>query len=368
MAVPFLDLKRQYEQLRREIEPALMEVCASQYFILGPVVEAFEKDIAAWIGVKHAIGCSSGTDALLLCLMALDVGPGDEVITTPFTFFATAGSIWRLGATIRFADIDHDTFNIAPEAVEQAVTDKTKVILPVHLYGQCADVDALDAIAAPRGIQLVEDACQAIGATYKGRGAGAMGACAGFSFYPTKNLGGFGEGGLVTTDDDALATRLRALRAHGSQTRYFHEEVGFNARFDALQAAALQKKLPYLETWNARRREIAAQYDALLEHTGIVTPVVAQGNTHIFHQYVIRVKNGLRDQVAAHLSAHKVGNAVFYPLPLHMQPCFASLGYGQGDFPESEQAAKEVLALPVFPELTAAEIEEVAQTIREVLG
>ena len=367
MAVPFLDLKRQYAGIRSEIEPALLALCESQQFVLGETVESFEKAVAEYLGAPYAVGCASGTDALILCLAALDAGPGDEVITTPFSFFATASCIWRVGARPVFADIDPATFNISPESVEKAVSDKTKAVLPVHLYGQCADTEALQQIASERDILMVEDACQAIGAQRNGKKAGAIGDCAAFSFYPTKNLGGFGDGGIVTTCDEGIAARVRSLRVHGETSRYVHEKVGVNSRLDAIQALVLHKKLKYLDEWNRKRAENASTYNEILSHPEIVTPAVGAGNNHIYHQYVIRVKNGKRDQVAAHLRASGVGSAIFYPIPLHLQRCFASLGYRKGDLPESERAAAEVIALPVFAELTQSEIQEVAERILEAL-
>lgn len=367
MPVPFLDLKRQYATIRSEIEPVILDLCASQQFILGPPVEAFEKAAAQWIGVPHAVTCATGSDALLLCLMAHGVGPGDEVVTTPFTFFATAGTIWRLGARPVFADIEPDTFNLSPKQAARAVTNKTKAILPVHLYGQCADTGALGVLAASRGIPLIEDACQAIGAAREGRQAGALGASAAFSFYPTKNLGGFGEGGLVTTASDEIAARVRLLRVHGMRDRYHHDVVGLNSRLDALKCAVLHKKLAHLRAWNARRRAIAALYDRLLVHPEIVTPAARPENFHVYHQYVIRVRNGKRDAVMARLKDAGIGCFIFYPVPLHLQPCFASLGYKPGDLPESERAAAEVLALPVFAELTDDEVREVAAAVLAAL-
>lgn len=353
MRVPLLDLKAQYAALRPEIEAAVQRVFESQQFILGAEVEAFEAEIAAFIGARYAIGVSSGTDALLVILMALGVGPGDDVVTTPFTFFATAGTLHRLGARPVFADIEPDSFNLSPAAVRAALTANTKVILPVHLYGRCADMAGIEAAAAARGIALLEDAAQAIGAfDAHGRAAGTMSAAAAFSFFPTKNLGAAGDAGLVTTMDAELAERIRLLRVHGGERRYFHRMVGGNFRLDALQAAVLRVKLPRLAEWTAARRRNAARYRELIAEAGLEEFVRVPEDVpgHVYHQFTIRARD--RDALRERLTADGVGCEVYYPLPLHLQECFAGLGYGPGDFPEAEAAAREVLSLPIQPELT----------------
>lgn len=364
--IPLLDLRAQYASIRSEVEQAVLRVLESQQCILGPDVSALEEEIAAYCGVRHAIGCGSGTDALLLALRALDIGPGDEVLTTPFTFFATAGAIANVGATPVFADIDARTFNLDPESAARTLRQRPRIraIVPVHLYGLCADMDAFLAMAGERGIPVIEDAAQAIGADYRGRRAGSMGAIGCFSFFPTKNLGGAGEGGILTTDDDRLAERLRALRVHGSRTRYFHDEVGTNSRLDTLQAAILRVKLRRLEEWTSRRIAHAALYTRLLGE--LRAPVQPPGlpswpARHVFHQYVIRAPG--RDALRTWLARHGIASEIYYPLPLHRQRCFERLGYGEGSLPASEQAAREVLALPIYPELEPAQIERICQTI-----
>jgi dTDP-4-amino-4,6-dideoxygalactose transaminase len=332
---------------------------------MGPANEEFERAFAAEVGSAHAIGVSSGTDALLVALMALGVGPGDEVITSPFTFFASAGEVARLNARTVFVDIEPGTFNLDPARLEAAVTARTKAIQPVHLYGQCADMKPILEIAGRRGIPVLEDACQAIGAADQGRAAGTLGAMAAFSFYPTKNLGGAGDAGAVTTDDAGLARLLRSLRMHGETERYHHARVGGNFRMDAIQAAVLMAKLPYLKAWNERRRAIAARYGERLagaERSGRLTlPPEAPGRRHVYHQYVVRVPD--RDGVRERMAARGIATAVFYPVPLHRQECFADLGYREGAFPEAEKAAREVLALPTFAGLTNDETDRVAETL-----
>ncbi len=364
-AIPLLDLTRQDPDLRREIARRVDEIFATGRFVMGPVLEEFEKAFAGEVGSAHAVAVSSGTDALLVSLMALGVGPGDEVITSPFTFFASAGEVFRLNARPVFVDIEPETFNLDPERLEAAVTPRTKAIQPVHLYGQCADMGPILEIAARRGVPVVEDACQAIGAADHGRAAGTLGRMGAFSFYPTKNLGGAGDGGAVTTNDDDTARLLRNLRLHGETSRYHHARVGGNFRMDAIQAAVLLAKLPHLKSWNARRHAIAARYGELLSdaaRTGRLSlPAEAPGRRHVYHQYVVRVadRDGVRDRMAS----RGVSTAVFYPVPLHRQECFASLGYREGSFPEAEKAAKEVLALPIFAELRDGEIDRVAQAL-----
>jgi dTDP-4-amino-4,6-dideoxygalactose transaminase len=367
--IPILDLTRHDEQLRREVALAVEGVFASGRFVLGPAVERFERDLAAFLGARHAIGVSSGTDALLVSLMALEVGPGDEVVTSPFSFFASAGAVARLGARPVFVDIERETFLLDPSRLEAALTPRTRAIEPVHLYGQCADMAPILEIARRRGIPVLEDACQAIGARYGSRAAGTLGMLGAFSFYPTKNLGAAGDAGAVVTDDDRLAERIRSLRVHGASATYVHERVGGNFRLDALQAAVLDARLPRLEGWNARRRAIARRYGELLAGESragrIALPPEAPGRSHVFHQYVVRVPD--RDGVRARMAERGVTTSVFYPLPLHLQECFESLGGRAGDFPEAERAAREVLALPMFPKLSEDEIERVAESLKECL-
>jgi len=378
MNVPLLDLKAQYAPLRDDIRAAIDEVCDAQSFILGPRVETFEEHIAAYCGAEHAVGVSSGTDALLAALMALDVGPGDGVVTTPYSFFATGGCIARLGATPVFVDIDPATFNIDPARVRALLEDpperfralRMKALAPVHLYGQCAAMDPLLALAAEHGLAVVEDAAQAIGAQYPGaagpRRAGTMGDMGCFSFFPSKNLGGFGDGGMVVTNDGALADRLRRLRNHGSKPKYYHPEIGGNFRLDALQAAVLDVKLPHLDRWHARRRAHAARYNEAFAGSAVTTPAaVYEGRgldvPHIYNQYVIRVPD--RDAVRERLTAGGIGSEIYYPVPLHLQECFRALGYAEGSLPESERAARETLALPVYPELTDTMLDRVVSTV-----
>jgi len=341
MKVPLLDLKAQFATIREEVMRAVEAVFESQYFILGPEVAAFEEEIARYVGAHHAIGCASGTDALLLSLMALGVGPGDEVITTPFTFFATAGSIARLGARPVFVDIEEDTFNIDPEKIPPAITRKTKAIIPVHLFGQCADMDRINEAAGD--IAVIEDAAQALSAEYKGKNAGALATMACFSFFPSKNLGGAGDGGMITTDDDELAEKLRMLRVHGAHQKYYHDLVGINSRLDALQAAVLRVKLPHLDAWSDGRARNAARYDELLADANVVTPTARDFARHVYNQYTIRVAR--RDELITHLKERGIGCAIYYPVPLHLQKCFADLGYKEGDLPVSEKAAREVLSI-----------------------
>ena len=367
MNVPLLDLKAQYATIREQTIQAVQAVLDSQQFILGPDVKALESAVASYCGCRAAVGMSSGTDALLAALMTLGIGSGDEVITTPYTFFATAGCIWRVGARPVFVDIRPDTFNIDPSRIEAAVTGRTRAIMPVHLFGQTADMDPILDVAKRHNLHVIEDAAQAIGARYKGRPAGSMGTIGCLSFFPSKNLGGLGDGGMVTTQDDGLAEKLRLCRNHGAQQRYFHLWVGGNFRLDTLQAAGLLVKLPHLDGWSAKRRWNAALYDSLLGACDkVVRPTVLGENESIFNQYVIRVPK--RDELAAHLTSKSIGNAIYYPLSLHQQECFSSLGYKQGDFPESEKAAATSLALPIYPELTQEQIRYVAETIVGFLG
>ncbi len=366
MQVKLLDLQAQYLTLKNEIRQAIDDLCDAQAFIMGPAVLRFEENLAAYCGVKHAIGVSSGTDALLALLMAMDIKPGDEVICPAFTFFATAGSIARLGAVPVFADIDPRTFNIDPADIQRKLTGRTKAIMPVHLFGQIADMPAIHEVAAPAGIVVIEDAAQAIGAKQNGRPACSIGAAGCLSFYPGKNLGGFGDSGAICTNDDALAQQCRLVREHGSSDRYFHKLVGGNFRIDALQAAVLDVKLRHLDAWHTARRTNAAIYDSLFAGTRVVTPHIEKGNESIFNQYVIRVPN--RDAVREHLNSQKIGSAVYYPLCLHQQDCFSYLKGKAGDLPQSEQAAREVLALPVYPELPPEQIQFVAEQVLAAVG
>lgn len=368
MKVPLLDLKSQYAALRDEIRSAIDEVCDAQAFILGPQVEALEAAIAEYCGTKHAIGVSSGTDALILALMALEIGNGDEVVTTPFTFFGTAGSIARVGAKPVFVDIDPATFNIDPNGIERAITSRTKAVIPVDLYGQLADMTTIREIAHRRNLRVIEDSAQAIGGKHHGETSGRFADLTAYSFYPSKNLAGFGDAGMVVTDDAALAERCRILRVHGAEPKYHHHFIGGNFRLDALQAAVLRIKLPHLDRWSEARRRNAAKYDALLADVpGVVTPLVAEHNEPIYHQYTVRISGGRRDAVRKNLQEAGIGNEVYYPIPLHLQKCFAYLGHKEGDFPESERAAREVLSIPIYPELTDAQIEIVSTAIKKSL-
>jgi len=364
MNVPELALTRQYVEIAEEAEQAFAQVLSTQRFASGPRVAELEERLASYCQTRFAVGVASGTDALLVALLTLGVGPGDEVITSPFTFFATAGAIHRVGARPVFVDIRADTFNLNPELVPAAVTERTRALLPVHLYGQVADMDPLLALARGRDLPVIEDAAQAVGATYRGRRAGSFGRAACLSFYPTKNLGAYGEAGMLLTSEGAVADRARLLRNHGMTQQYLHHCVGFNSRMDELQAAILLVKLRHLEVWNGARRERAATYAKLLAGVPeVVPPAVDPRCEHIFHQYVIRAPR--RDALLAHLRGHGVGARVFYPFPLHLQPCFAGLGYREGDFPEAERAAREVLALPLYPELQTEEQEYVVETLAE---
>jgi dTDP-4-amino-4,6-dideoxygalactose transaminase len=372
--VPMLDFSRQFATLRQEILDTIEAVCVSQHFILGPQVTSFELAAATACAAPHAIGCASGTDAIWLALAAANIGPGDAVITTPFSFFATVSAILRCGATPLLADIDPTTFNLSAPAVEKVLHSpagrKVKAILPVHLYGQCADWDAFTALKQHHNLVLIEDAAQAFGATWNDIPAGALGDAAAFSFYPTKNLSAMGDAGLVTTTSAAIDDHARVLRAHGMRRRYYHEEIGWNSRLDSIQAAVLEVKLRYLPKWNQQRRDHAARYDQLFHaanltaatiNEGIVLPITDPRAGHVFHQYVIRTPR--RDALRQHLADQKIGSEVYYPLPLHLQTSLATLGYKQGDFPVSETAAHEVLALPMYPELREDEQQTVVDAI-----
>jgi dTDP-4-amino-4,6-dideoxygalactose transaminase len=371
VSVPALNLKAQYQTIRDEIEPVVRRVIESQMFVHGPEVAGLEAEVAGYCGAAHGIGCASGSDALLLPLLALDIGPGDEVITTPYTFFATAGSIWRTGARPVFADIEPDTYNLDPQRVEAAITPRTRAIIPVHLYGQTADMGPIRQIARRHGLAILEDAAQAIGAAQHGARAGALGDVAAFSFYPSKNLGGFGDGGMITTDDPQLARRMARLRLHGMEPKYQHHEVGFNSRLDALQAAVLRVKLRHLDSWTSLRREAADRYRSLFASHGldgfVGLPAERPGNFHVYNQFVIRVPSLLRDSLRDYLAAKKIGTEIYYPIPLHLQACFAPLGHKPGDFPHSEAAARQTIALPIYPELTDEEQRYVVGSIHRFI-
>lgn len=367
--VPLLDLQAQYRPLRDDILAAIARVCDSQRFILGPEVEHLERELAAALDVRHAIAVSSGTDAILAALMALRVGPGDEVITSTYSFFATAGCIARVGATPVLVDIVPETYNADPARIRDAITPRTKAIMPVHLYGLCADMDRILEVARDRGIPVIEDACQAIGARYSGQQAGAMGTVGCFSFFPSKNLGAFGDGGLVTSNDDGLAHEIRLLRNHGAEPKYYHKRIGGNFRLDALQAAVLRVKLPHLEAWSNARRENASRYAALFAKAGITDRVTLPnepaGYHHIFNQYIVRVPD--RDRVREKLTAARIGTEIYYPVPFHLQECFAALGHSRGDFPHAEAAADSTIALPIYGELTMAQQEAVVAALAAAL-
>ena len=373
MRIQQLDLVAQYKNIKKEIDEAIPKVLDKGEFILGQEVKALEESIANFVGVKHAIGVASGTDALLLSLMAIGIKPGDEVITTPFTFFATAGSIARLGARPVFVDIELDTYNIDPNKLEdllnKSYNSRMKAIIPVHLYGQCADMDPINELARKYNLKVIEDAAQSIGATYKGKQSGSLGNTGCFSFFPSKNLGAYGDGGMVVTNDDEIAEKTRLLRVHGAKPKYYHSIVGINSRLDEIQAAILNIKFKYLPEWIEQKREKAELYNKLFkENLGdkVVTPYEAPYNYHTYHQYTIRVQE--RDALKQYLSDSGIGTAVYYPLPLHLQKCFENLGYKIDDFPISEMASKEVLSLPIYPELEESEQEEVVEEISEFFG
>ena len=368
MNVPMLDLNAQYQTIKGEVEGAINTVLSEQKFINGPQVKELETEVAKYSNTKHAVGCASGTDALLLSLMAAGVGYGDEVITTPYTFFATAGSIARTGATPVFVDIDPRTYNIDPTLIAAKVTNKTKAIIPVHLYGQVADMDPIMDIAKENNLVVIEDGAQAIGSEYKGRRAGSIGDFGCFSFFPSKNLGCMGDGGMVVSNNDEYAEKVRVLRVHGSKPKYYHHVVGCNSRLDTLQAAILNVKLPKLDSWTEGRQKNAAWYDEAFVKAGladrnVITPYVVEGGRHIYNQYVLRTKN--RDELMAHLKEKNIGNCIYYPVPLHLQGCFAELGYKEGDMPHSEEAAKETLAIPIYTELTDEQKQYVVDSIKE---
>ena len=365
MNIPLLDLKAQYQTIRKDVLAAIETVCDEQGFILGPRVVELERSLAKYIGTAHAVGVASGSDALLLSLMAVGVGAGDEVITVPFTFFATTGAISRLGAKPVFVDVCADTFNMDCARLEQAITPRTRAIIPVHLFGQCADMETITAVAKRHKLAVIEDACQAIGAKRHGKMSGSMGETGCFSFFPSKNLGGFGDGGLITTNVDGLHDAMAMLRVHGSRVRYLHELIGINSRLDALQAAVLQVKLKHLDQWAQGRRRNATRYEQLFKDANIrdhvTLPITAKGNEHVFNQYTVRARK--RDQLRAYLKDHGIGTEIYYPVPMHLQTCYRDLGYHKGSFPVSEQAAEEVLSLPIYAELTDTQLCHVVETI-----
>jgi dTDP-4-amino-4,6-dideoxygalactose transaminase len=365
MKVPLLDLQAQYRPIRDDILAAMTRVADSQRFIMGPEIDALEQELARMLGIRHAIAVSSGTDAVLLALMTLGIKAGDDVITPPYSFFATAGAVVRVGARPVFVDIDPDTYNVEPGAIAAALTPRTRAIMPVHLYGQSAEMDPILDVARRHGIPVIEDAAQAIGATYRSRPLGGIGALGCFSFFPSKNLGAFGDAGLVTTNDDQLADRARLLRTHGMRPKYYHHLVGGNFRMDAIQAAVLRVKAPHLEAWTNLRRANAARYRRLFRSAGldgaIGLPVEAPDRRHIFNQFVIRTPE--RDALKRHLDEEGIGNEIYYPVPFHLQPCFADLGYARGAFPQAERAANETLAIPVYGELTEAQQDAVVAAI-----
>ncbi len=371
--VPLLDLKAQYATLRDEIRPVVDEIFESQWFIGGPHVGGLEEEVAAYVGAKHAVGVTSGTDALLLSMWALGVEPGDEVITSPYTFFATVGSMARLGVVPRFVDIDPTTYNLDVNQVAAVMNDKTKLIAPVHLYGQCVDMDALNKLACDAGISTLEDAAQAIGSrTPSGGKAGSLGHVACFSFFPSKNLGGAGDGGMITTNDGDLAHKMSVMRNHGMEPKYYHKMNGGNFRLDALQAGVLRVKLKHLDAWHEGRRKNAADYRRLFADRGLLDQVTLpheiDGGYHIYNQFIIRVDPAKRDPLVKYLHDHSIGAEIYYPVPCHLQECFSEWGYKVGDFPESERAALQTLAIPIYPELTDEQKEAVVDTIAEGLS
>jgi dTDP-4-amino-4,6-dideoxygalactose transaminase len=369
--VPLCDLQEQYRQLESQVQDAVARVLSSGQVILGAEVAGLEKEVAGYCGTGYAVGCASGSDALILALQTLGVGAGDEVILPPFTFFATAGAVCRLGAKPVFADIDPGTCNLDPLQVENKITDRTRAIIAVHLYGQCMDMEPLWHLAERHDLPIVEDAAQALGAEYQGKRTGTLGAIGCFSFYPSKNLGAYGDGGMVVTSDPEWAQHMACLRVHGMQPKYHHKYLGWNSRLDALQAAILRVKLPHLERWIAARQEVARRYDALIDENllgqFLERPVVRPNRRHVFNQYVVRVRHGQRDALIRHLQSERIGCEIYYPTPLHLQPCFAYLGHAPGDFPASEDAARTVLALPIYPELTLEQQRCVIQSCASFL-
>ena len=364
--VPLVDLKRQYRSIKEEVDSAIQDVLETQAFILGPQVKEFESLFASYCNTKHAIGVSSGTDALLLALKSLGIGDGDEVITSPFTFFATVGSICNTGAKPVFADIEPESFNIRPDLIEKCISNKTKAIIPVHIYGQCADMDPILEIAKKHDIRVIEDSAQSIGAEYKDKKSGSIGDLGCFSFFPSKNLGGLGDGGMITCNSDDLEELIYTLRIHGGKPKNYYSIIGINGRLDTIQASVLIKKLGHIEPWCEKRREKASYYTERMKGLDLVTPEIMSFNKHVFHQYVIRTKE--RDRLMEHLTANNIGCAVHYPVPQHLQKCLAHLGYKEGDLPEAEGATREILSLPIFPEITKEEQDYVIDTIYDFPG
>lgn len=364
--VPLIDLKRQYQSIKEEIDTAIQDVLESQAFILGPQVEELEGLFASYCETKYAIGVSSGTDALLLALKSLEIGVGDEVVTSPFTFFATAEAICNVGAKPVFADIEADSYNIKPELVEKSINEKTKAIIPVHLYGQCVDMDPILEIAKKHGVKVIEDSAQSVGAEYKGRKSGSMGDLGCFSFFPSKNLGGLGDGGMVTCNSKECKELIHMLRIHGGRPKNYHVALGINGRLDTIQASVLIKKLKHLDLWCEKRRQKASYYSEQMKDLNIITPKIMDYNKHVFHLYIIRVKE--RDRLMEHLKANNIDCAAYYPVPQHLQECLSYLGYKEGDLPEAESAAKETLALPIFPEITQEEQDYVINNIKDFLN
>ncbi|MBE0447874.1 MAG: DegT/DnrJ/EryC1/StrS family aminotransferase [Actinobacteria bacterium] len=363
MSIPLLDLKAQYSSIQEEIESEVLGVLRSGHYILGPKVEEFERAIADYCGVKYAVGVANGTDALVLSLDAIGVGPGDEVITSPFTFFASAESISRLGAKPVFVDIDPQTYNLAADQIGSKITSRTKAIIPVHIFGQPAEMDAINDIASRYGIKVIEDACQAIGAEYCGRKVGSLGDAACFSFFPSKNLGGAGDGGIIVTDDRELASKVKTLRQHGSTKKYYYSLIGYNSRLDAVQAAILSVKLKYIDTWNDLRRQKASYYNGLFAGTEIVIPVELTHVKHVYHLYIIRVPD--RVGIESMLKSEGIGCGVYYPVPLHLQDVYRDLGYKAGDLPVSELASNETLAIPLYPELKTDDMQKIADLVKQ---
>lgn len=366
MRIPMVDLTVQYRSIRKEIDSAVRDVLESGRFIMGPQVTAFEEEMAGYCDVTYGIGCASGTDGLMMALMAIGVGSGDEVITIPFTFAATAEVIALLGAKAVFVDIEPDTYLIDVDKIEKAVTKKTKAIIPVHLYGQSADMDRINALAEEHKLVVVEDACQAVGATYRNKRTCSLGEMGCLSFFPSKNLGAYGDGGMVLTSNETLAKKLRMIRDHGSDRRYHHDILGMNSRLDALQAAILRVKMKHIDEWNEARRDRAALYSELLKGAAVVTPVTEEHNEHVFHQYSIRIK--ARDGLRKHLEDAGVATAIHYPVPLHLQPAFHHFGKGEGSFPVSEEVAREIISLPMYPELEEEAIQFIVEKIVEFSG
>jgi dTDP-4-amino-4,6-dideoxygalactose transaminase len=364
MNIPLLDLQAQYMQIKDKMDKAVLDVIQGGRYILGPEVKELEKEIAEYCGTKNGIGVANGTDALLLVLKAWGIGPGDEVITSPFTFFASAEVISQVGATPVFVDVEPETLNIDVKLLESKINERTKAIIAVHIFGQMADMDSLMQLANKHNLLVLEDACQAIGAEYKGKKAGSIGHAGCFSFFPTKNLGGYGDGGMIVTDDATLAEKIRVLRAHGSKVKYHHTDIGYNSRLDEIQAAILRVKFPHLDNWNDARREKARLYTSWLNGTAYITPCEAPEQKHVFHLYILRSKK--REAVMKELQQRGISTAIYYPVPLHLQEVYSSLGYRRGDMPVAEQATQEAFAIPLFPELTKEQMEYIVATLKEL--